>query len=435
MHQFGYHLAKKILGESQVNSFIRRAYENELQNPKQNQLHAYRANWRSNARYPWDLPTCSSSISNGMAAGAGDINSEENINTQALFVDITFDFLIFPTEIVSEGRTYCCHVLKKEAFWGEDVTTFQGKNMEDEANSIAMSVAIRIGALIALPSSQCNDDIESSSGNKRDLHGDFKPGDNGYQYYYQRGNNALTVADLDLHCNRIDIIRESMDSEDVARIVGGSFLDESNSNTIWQVSAKREKKNGLPSSGSTGGLNNLTTIDGSNNNDQTEKQLSLTCHLKLHDKSFNADGSLPLSSNGTGTSNSTSASVDQSMLDMMILQSNAANSESNIVSVPKTEALFLWNAINPSIVKALEKPIEPSPQKMSPAREVAAAAATNPYAQKASPKKEEAEAEEPIKRIIKKPPRPAEQHLFAKGKKTTLGGGRKKKSKFRMGDA
>lgn len=45
------------------------------------------------------------------------------------------------------------------------------------------------------------------------------------------------------------------------------------------------------------------------------------------------------------------------------------------------------------------------------------------------------ETKEPARKIVKKKaPRPVEQHLFAKGKKTTLGGGRKKKPKFRMGD-
>lgn len=39
------------------------------------------------------------------------------------------------------------------------------------------------------------------------------------------------------------------------------------------------------------------------------------------------------------------------------------------------------------------------------------------------------------KRIVKRSSQPpAEQHLFAKGKKTALNGGRKKKPKFRMGD-
>ena len=445
MHQFGYNFAKKVLGEKQVNQCIRQAYESELQNPLENQLHFFRGNWRSNVRYPWDLPTLNSALGNAMgiysmAGGVGD----DEINPQTLFVDITFDFILFPTEIVTEGRTYCCHVLKKEEFWGEDVKTFQGGSMSDEANSIALSVAIRIGALVAIPSSQCSDDNNdadnsSSSDDKKSLadidNDNINVGD-GYQYYYKRGENALTVSDLDEHCNGIEISRESMDSADVARIIGDEFLQGCSGRTQWQVIAKREKD--MPNN-ATGSINNLTTIDGKMGmtNEKSKKQL-LTCHLKLHDKSMGTDGMLPLSSNGTGGCDSSSQAIDRSILDMILLQSNT--SSPTIVQVPKTEALSLWRAINPAFVSALEKPIEPSPQKMSPAREVAAAAeecdgeVTNPYAKKMSPKVEAKSEEEP-RRIIRKPPRPAEQHLFAKGKKTTLGGGRKKKPKFRMGAA
>ena len=442
MHQFGYNFAKKVLGEKEVNQCIRQAYESELQNPMENQLHFFRGNWRSNVRYPWDLPSLNSALGNAMgiydmAGGVGD----DEINPQTLFVDITFDFILFPTEIVTEGRTYCCHVLKKEDFWGEEIKTFQGGSMSDEANSIALSVAIRIGALVAIPSSQFNGDnysCNSSSNDKKPLadidNGNINVGD-GYKYYYKRGENAaLTVSDLDEHCKGIEIIRESMDSADVARIIGDEFLQGCGGRTQWQVIAKRKKD----TNNASGTFNDLTTIDGkiAMTNEQSKKQ-PLTCHLKLHDKSMGTDGMLPLSSNGSGDCDSSSQAIDRSILDMIFLQSNT--SSPTIVQVPKTEALSLWRTINPAIVSALENPVAPSPQKMSPAREVAVAKetdndnVTNPYAKRMSPKVE-TKNEEP-RRIIRKPPKPAEQHLFSRGKKTTLGGGRKKKPKLRMGPA
>ena len=77
---------------------------------------------------PWDLPTI-----------PPDLLHDNDVNPQCLFVDITFDFLIFPSEAVSEGRTKHCHVVKKADFWDEEVS-FQENGMSDESNSIAISV-------------------------------------------------------------------------------------------------------------------------------------------------------------------------------------------------------------------------------------------------------------------------------------------------------
>ena len=90
---------------------------------------------------PWNLPSVPSNFLN-----------EDEVNPKCLFVDVTFDFLIFPSEVVSDGRTKSCHIVKKADFWGEE-----GNGMSDEANSIALSVAIRIGSLLAIPTCQCSD--------------------------------------------------------------------------------------------------------------------------------------------------------------------------------------------------------------------------------------------------------------------------------------
>jgi len=352
---------------------------------------------------PWNLPAVPSNFLN-----------EDDVNPKCLFVDVTFDFLIFPSEVVSEGRTSHCHVVKKADIWGEE-----GNDMSDD--SIAVSVAIRSGALVAIPTCQCSDIISSTSGSKRDVDGGIK---SDYQYYYMRGEKALTVADLDDHCSSIEIIREGMEAKDVANIVGTAFLDGCTSSFPWKVVATKKS---IPKSDNT--LDDLTTIDGSISK-QSKNQSKLICHLKLHDKSFNADGILPLSSNG-----GVGSSLDRSMLDMILLQSNTSSGEGNIVPVPKIEALLLWKVVDESLIKALEKPIEPSPQKMSPASLKVAAKEESPP-QKAAPKEEETKpTEQPRKVVIRRPPKPQEQALFARGKKTTLGGGRRKKPKFRMGPA
>jgi len=242
-----------------------------------------------------------------------------------------------------------------------------------------------------------------------------------------RGDKALQLSDLDAHCSKIEIIREGMGSKDVANIVGTAFLDGCSSAISWQVVAKKKHTNDMTKRNS---LNDMTTIDGNN---QSKNQSNLTCHLKLHDKSFNADGILPLSSNDGGTI----SSLDRAMIDMILLQSNASSSEGDIVSVPKIEALSLWKVVDESLIKALEKPIEPSPQKMSPASFKVAAKEEDSPPQKAAHKEEEETktTEQPRKVVIRRPPKPQEQALFAKGKKTTLGGGRRKKPKFRMGPA
>ena len=190
--------------------------------------------------------------------------------------------------------------------------------------------------------------------------------------------------------------------------------------------AKKKHSNDTTKSNS---LNGMTTIDGNN---RSKNQSNLICHLKLHDKSFNADGILPLSSNDGVTI----SSLDRSMLDMILLQSNTSSGEGDIVSVPKIEALSLWKVVDESLIKALEKPIEPSPQKMSPASfKVAAKEEDSPPQQAALKEEETKTTEQPRKVVICRPPKPQEQALFAKGKKTTLGGGRRKKPKFRMGPA
>mmetsp|Transcript_21286 Transcript_21286/g.37626 ORF Transcript_21286/g.37626 Transcript_21286/m.37626 type:complete len:453 (+) Transcript_21286:338-1696(+) len=431
IHTFGHALAQKLLGASQVNDCIRQAYRLMQQQDgpvSENPCHCFRSSWRSNVRFPWQLPKTS------VACGrAGRDDDEEKITPETLFVDITFDFILFPTEIFKEGMTDCCHnvLLKKEDFWGEDTEKEQGGSMMmEECNSIAMAVAIRIGALVAIPSSQCGDG--SCSEEKITRHNTNEGGrEDGYQYYYQRGDNALTVSDLDEHCRGIDIVLEEMDAADVARIMGDAFLEgchHAGGPKPWQVMGKSE--NGRVTA--TGTSSDSTTIDHLGMAEQTRKHIRW--NLKLHHQALEADGCLPLSNNG---GSNMGESIGRCMLDMILLQSNDSRDGGVCVSVPKTEALMLWKKINPTLVRAVEKPVlEPSPQKMSPARKDVAVRI--PYAEMAAPKEEKddkAEKSSRPKTATRRPPKPQQTALFARGKKTTLGGSRRKKPKFTLGPA
>jgi len=373
-------------------------------------------------RFPWQLPERSS---DGTQCCDGVGREELEIAVETLFIDITFDFILFPAEIATQthGRTECCHILKMEDFSGKDT---EWEEVE-ECDSIAMAVAIRIGALVA---------IVPSGGEERMGNNDNKGGRrDGYQYYYHRGNNALTVSDLDEHCRGIDIILEEMRAVDVARIIGDAFSEgdqnkcsgcHARGGKPWHVMGKLEN---VSHSAATG-TSNLKTIDSIGKDEQATKHFSW--NLKVHHPALEADGLLPLSNNGCVNGDP----IDRNMLDMILLQSNASLGGEVCISVPKTQAIELWKEIDPTLVRALEKPVELSPRKMSPVRKVVTARI--PHSQEASPNREkDAKAERygKPKTTTRSQPKPQQTALFARGKKTKLGGSRRKKPKFTLGPA
>ncbi|KAL9186235.1 hypothetical protein ACHAXT_005473 [Thalassiosira profunda] len=380
IHGFGYHLAKKLLGSSSVEEIVRQSYELQLQEPRGEPFHCFRANWRSGVRHPWQLPKLCN----------GDAGKGEEILPETLFVDVTFDFVLFPFETVTEGRTKSCHVLKMEDIYEGDA------NLKGEANSIALAVAVRIGALMALPASLDNANAMESK--------------EGYEYFYLRGDNALAVSDVDEHCQGIDIVLEEMSSAAVAGLVGDAFLE--GGATPWQVMGKVE-------SSAPAAATDLTTVDsGLTGHAKPEA----TWKLKLHHKALEADGLLPLSSNSGFAS---AESVGEGMLDTVLLQSNAdgKGGGSTCIAVPTAEARKLWQTIDPALMKAVEQPVAPSPQKMSPSRSV-------PVPEE---EKKDTERSSKPKAAVRRPPRPQENVLYARGKTTTLGGARRKKMKFTLG--
>ena len=353
---------------------------------------------------------------------------------QALFVDITFDLLLFPTEVVEEGRTLSCHVLKKSEFWQDEIEKLvlgaEGygvpDNDEEEEESIALSVGIRFGAIVAMANDgmRNNDEkmIETIEGNAANS----KDGD-GYQYYYQRGDNGFAVSDLDKYCRSIDIVLEDMDSADVANIMGDALLDDGCNVGVVAPSA-------AAASGGTKAIEEsslLTSMDHSAAMVPTQPSKHLNWQLSVHHKSLEANGILPLSSGSGGMGELITSNV----LDMTLLQYNYdSRNDGSCFAVPKEEALKLWRKIDPTIVRAVEKPVAPSPKKMSPRKEVVTVDAAVAAATAAVQKKQEGGAMKE-KKPVRRPPKPQETALFARGKRTTLGGSRRKKPKFRLGPA
>lgn len=394
IHTLGYHLAKKLLGERQINECIRLAYEQQQHAAKDNHqsgdgastsnFPCFRANWRSNVRFPWHLtPTTANQL---------DDDIVDSSCAEALFVDVTFDFIFYPREVVDESRTKSCYILQH--------TDLHSDNLDDY---FALSVAVRLGAMVAYSSSNAAQTTTKES-----------VVDDGYEYNYIRGTNVLTMSDFDEHCKSIDIVLEEMDPGDVARIVGDAFLEGCSSDSFWQVMATQQD-------------NAFSSLTAEERQCESPEELVSNCivsneskqqwYLQLHHKSLQADGLLPISSNGE------SMFIERSMLDMILLQTNH---DGVYTSIPTNEALLLWNVVDSSVVKATEKPVEPSPQKLSHARSSNMTAVSqdvvvgdnNPIQQQTNHQKKS--------KSNGVQGRTQETALFARGKSTTLGGSRKK---------
>jgi len=459
IHTLGYHLAKKLLGERQTNEcIIRLAYEQQQHYAAKDDHHhqsgdgesttsnfpCFRANWRSNVRFPWHLtPTTTDRLDDDIVDSSAptnthlddhDGNDGNNTNkkscrscAEALFVDVTFDFIFYPREVVDESRTESCYILQYTDLKHGLPSDVDRQNALDDY--FALSVAVRIGAMVATRSSNAGKTTTKESII------------DGYEYNYIRGTNVLTMSDLDEHCKSIDIVLEEMDPCDVARIVGDAFLEgcsssssSSCSDSFWQVMTTKQDSS--------------TSLTAEERRCESFEELVSKCivsneskqqwYLKLHHKSLQADGLLPLSSNGE------IISIGQNMLDMILLQSNHGGV---YTSIPTNEALLLWKVVDPSIVKATEKHVEPSPRKLSPARSSNMTAVSHEVAagdnspmqqqqqqqQQHQPQNHQKKSKSHVVQGSGKASTgPQETALFARGKSTTLGGSRKK-PKFTFG--
>ena len=174
IHQFGFELAKEVLGVDAVERCARAALA-FLQRNSTDFAHCT-ASWRhESCRYPWTL-----------SGGDGDGS------LQALFVDVSFDFTFFP--VPAGDRAPSCHVIKVNDLNG-DLGPEQDGGSKDlaESESVAVAVAVRFGA--------CG-----------------KAGGEGF--IYLKGTRPLTASDLSEHCRGVDLVLEEMtECNTIARLM------------------------------------------------------------------------------------------------------------------------------------------------------------------------------------------------------------------------
>ena len=425
IHKFGHQFAKQLLGPQVVDEFVQKFHHQQQQQQQQQQSQAVRANWRSDVRFPWQLLQPKYlSVQNGDCqhnnnGGTGGSSSESIIMApETLFVDVTFDFLLFPlsaaasfSSVRKEGEEnntiVSYHVLKKGDWKSkhskEEVTSVAWENNDvEETIPIAMAVSIRIGALLAIPDSQCcHDTISSSispdSREKCDENDNTRNGK--FQFYYQQGNPLATL-DIHKHCRSVDVDPEFSDAADIANLMADSFLkgggynaksdvvatdgiamcksDGVNDGTVcpsaWQVSAVLEDKVASSSNDNDDNINNnvaiATTNDVSGTTDHSDQLWKWD--LKLRHESLELEGLLTFHHQECSNSTSNSARcqkvpgfknaiylgelIGQQTLDMMLLQSNPSNNECGYcIAIPKSEAWSLWKKLAPNLVEALEQ--------------------------------------------------------------------------------
>ncbi|EED90898.1 predicted protein [Thalassiosira pseudonana CCMP1335] len=409
IHKFGLHFANKLLGASQVNEGIRKSYH-QLQNSDKSKPNwqGFRANWRSSVRFPWQLPHFSPQEV-GLKPEECKSSAEETV-LETIFVDITFDVLLFPHEVVRSGNTSLCHVLKREEFEKDS----RSSSYQERNDHVAVSIAVRIGALFAVRSSK--------SGEKSD----FGVDGNEYQYYYQQGK-ALSAEDIYNHCRCIDVDPDATDAFAIANLIGGSFVERDGS--PFQIKGKLDDRVLI-----------RCTSDKANETAEEERKWQ----LKLSYKSLDTEAMLPITI-GSNQSH-LGEQISRRALDMILLQTNAKNEEGNVALVSSAESRSLWMSISSDLMEAVEKLIEQPASEMGRATSASTLSAVsskvvNPYLKKApsSPQDEEAEQKskpKPASKPAAKPPsRPTQDTvLYARGNKTAIAGSRRKRPKFQLGN-
>ena len=378
-----------------MNNFLREADES-LQNidgRQTNQTHTFRANWRgSPTKFPWMLHQ---SQCNGSSSSW---NVDGKMTPESLFIDVTFDFLVFPYEVTEEGRTSFCHVVKGNE-WTQD-------DFVDESKLLSLSVAIRLGALIAVPD---NKERINSSGVVDDKN----------QYYYQRGN-PLSGPDVYEHCRGVDIVPEVMDASQIADIIAKAL---SNDDGRIVIELSDENASAAAALGTSPLSQNLD-----NNNDAPKKKWYWK--LELHHKELEGKGTLPLKTFDHSDVSSKAYEYDDqnfgTPIDHSVLDTFLLNNQGQCVSIPATVANLVWDQFDPTLLESLKEPVKPSPRKP---------ALANPYTAKpSSPKaQEENKSDGNRKPKIRKASPVKNTAVFALGKRTTVAGQKKKKPKFTIG--
>jgi hypothetical protein len=192
--KFGYHFAEKLLaGNNDDFSLLFQQSTNASAAttkgpPCDSPISFYRAHWRSETiPFSRDLSSNIQKVDNDNenAAAAASEPTVPSIETEAIFVDVTFDFVVIHPS--------------NDAFHHRTTTSEEVK---------VLSTAVRIGALLVLPTA------------------------NGYRSHYLRGN-PLEAKDIYDHCRNIDIDPENSRVDTLATMMASSFRLASSSS--WRV--------------------------------------------------------------------------------------------------------------------------------------------------------------------------------------------------------
>ena len=283
----------------------------------------YRGSWRSDVVYPWDL-------------------SNQN-DASALFIDVTFDIL----------------------------------------RSDEMKIAVRVGALIALPKSTDQDSSVNDSSNIEN-----------YEYFYVQ-SPPLTTSQIHRHCKSIDVdITTKADM--VAELLGAALLD--SKHKICRVKSAGKRLENI--------ISDNEIVEVANDDDQFELEVRHINQLQ------GEVGYLPLSSLGSA--------LDWRTVNMIVLSS----CNQNTLRIPDTEGISFWkqcgvNEMAASISETNNKP-EATKAPVS--------------VQSVEGSKEVIDEITSIQKQRQKPrPTQVDSTMYAQGRRTYIAGSKRKKPKFTLG--
>lgn len=159
--------------------------------------------------------------------------------------------------------------------------------------------------------------------------------------------------------------------------------------------------------------------------------------------------SISSSKNGGNRDNGPDKSINRSILDLVLMQSNCSSCNGACVEVPRTEAFALWKMVDPYIVMTMEALHLPR-QTINPALDIALQSAINASIESKSDlettpaptETKDANKDEKAfkhigtsgKSLFIRSSQPNESALFARVK-STMQGGSWKKPKFRLSPA
>ena len=279
----------------------------------------YRASWRSDVLFPWELQQ------------SNELNDANDDVTSALFIDVTFDIL---------------------------------QSKDD------VKVAIRVGALIALPAAEKSTD---------------------YTYYYVQ-SAPLTESDVHAHCKSIDVDTTTQAAM-VADFVGAAFLKKG---VLWECVRRRR-----PTGKTEIGHNNdkQSDVKAKNTDDQWELKVS---HINQLEGEV---GYLPLSKLGQ--------SLDKQTLDMILLSSQNPNK----CNLSYEQGKQFWEDFGVMDLTQTKISLETKSIDANQAK-----------IHESKPEELNCDKQQECKRLTK-----TDSTVYAQSRRTYIAGSKKKKPKFTLG--